>query len=245
MERIIDRINSFIHHKGLSMRAFEAQAGLTNGIISTALKRKSDLSWDSVSKIVDTYEDIDIEWLITGKGQMLKSDREETSAPPVASPTTTVNKADYNFDYELPSTEEFDYINNDNNGKVPIVSELNFAISDPDEPLKIRAEDYYYVKEFRNADFMLRISGDYMAPKYRSGDLIACRHDRYNTFYQWGRIYALLTCSLGLIVGRVYEHNQNTIFIRVKPENPAYPEWDVPIDEVAKAALVVGSISLD
>lgn len=227
------------------MRAFEAQAGLTNGIISTALKRKSDLSWDSVSKIVDTYEDIDIEWLITGKGEMLKSDREETFAAPVASPTTTVNKADYNFDYDLPSTEEFEYINNDNNGKVPIVSELNFAISDPDEPLKIRAEDYYYVKEFRNADFMLRISGDYMAPKYRSGDLIACRHDRYNTFYQWGRIYALLTCSLGLIVGRVYEHRQNTIFITVKPENPAYPEWEIPIDEVAKAALVVGSISLD
>lgn len=167
------------------------------------------------------------QWLLTGEGDMIDSENQNLNSE------------------KLPATEEFEYIDNDNNGKVPIVSELNFAISDPEDPSKIKADDYYYVKEFRNADFMLRISGDYMAPKYRSGDLIACRHDRYNTFYQWGRIYALLTCSLGLIVGRVYEHRQNTIFITVKPENPAYPEWEIPIDEVAKAALVVGSISLD
>lgn len=167
------------------------------------------------------------QWLLTGEGDMIDSENQNLNSE------------------KLPATEEFEYIDNDNNGRVPIVSELNFAISDPEDPSKIKADDYYYVKEFRNADFMLRISGDYMAPKYRSGDLIACRHDRYNTFYQWGRIYALLTCSLGLIVGRVYEHRQNTIFITVKPENPAYPEWEIPIDEVAKAALVVGSISLD
>ena len=245
MSSISHRIHTLIEYKGMSIRAFESQAGITQGVLSNAIKKDSDIGSNNLSKIINTYDEFNAHWLLTGEGEMLKDDSQPSDARPVASPATTVNKTDYNFDYELPSTEEFDYINNDNNGKVPIVSELNFAISDPEDPSKIKADDYYYVKEFRNADFMLRISGDYMAPKYRSGDLIACRHDRYNTFYQWGRIYALLTCSLGLIVGRVYEHRQNTIFITVKPENPAYPEWEIPIDEVAKAALVVGSISLD
>ena len=248
MERIIDRINSFIHHKGISMRSFEAKAGLTNGIISTAIKRKTDLSWESVSKIVDTYKDIDIEWLITGNGQMLKDDGDEISISPAGSLVRSLPKPQEERSkktYDLPSTDEFEYTNNDNNGKIPILSELNFAIANPDEPSQVNADDYYYIKEFRNADFMLRVSGDYMSPKYKSGDLIACRHDRYNTCYLWGRVYALLTCSLGLIIGRVYEHRQNTIFIIVKPENPAYPDWEIPIDEIAKSALIIGSISMD
>lgn len=244
MERIIDRVNDYIQYKGISIRAFENEAGIKYSTISAAIKRGTELNTATLLKIIDTYDEIDTDWLMKGEGEMIKSDSPsaETSLPTAdIKPQDKCSKKEY----DLPSTDEFEYINNDNNGKIPILSELNFAIADPDEPSKVTADDYYYIKEFRNADFMLRISGDYMAPKYRSGDLIACRHDRYNTFYQWGRIYALLTCSLGLIVGRVYEHHQNTIFITVKPENPAYPEWEVPIDEVAKAALVVGSISLD
>lgn len=244
MAKIIDRIHDYIHYKGLSMRSFESQAGLTNGIISTALKRKTDISWESVSKIVDTYKEIDIEWLITGNGQMLKIDNEiipiQPQLPLVTQPVISAPE-----DLELPTTDEFEYVNNDNGGKIPVVHELAFATIDPEDPGKIQGDDVYYIKEFRNADFLMRMQGDYMSPKYRSGDLLACRNVKEDCFYQWGRIYALLTCHQGLVIGRVYEHFQNTIFVTVKPINPDYPEWVVPIDEIARIALVIGSISLD
>ena len=224
------------------MRSFEAQAGLTNGIISTALKRKTDISWESVSKIVDTYKEIDIEWLITGNGQMLKIDNEIIPLQPIIQPKTTPQE---NQETELPSTDEFEYVNNDNEGRIPIVHELSFALIDPDEPSTIKADEHYYIKEFRNADFMMRVAGDSMYPKYKPGDLIACRNIRYANFYQWGKVYALLTCHQGIIIGRVYEHHQNTIFIKVKSDNPSYPEWEIPIDEVVRGALVIGAISLD
>ena len=91
----------------------------------------------------------------------------------------------------------------------------------------------------------MKLNGDYMAPKYKSGDLIACRNVRYSNFYQWGRIYALLTCHQGVIIGRAYKHADNILFIDVKPTNPDYPTWTIPVDEIAKVALVVGAISID
>lgn len=242
MAKIIDRIHDYIHYKGLSMRSFEAQAGLTNGIISTALKRKTDISWESVSKIVDTYKEIDIEWLITGNGQMLKVDNEIIPLQPVIQPASVPKEKK---ELELPSSDEFEYVNNDNEGRIPIVHELSFATIDPDEPSTIQADEHYYIKEFRNADFMMRVTGDSMYPKYKPGDLIACRNIRYTNFYQWGKPYALLTCHQGIIIGRVYEHHQYKIFIRVKSDNPSYPEWEIPIDEVARAAIIIGSVSLD
>ena len=248
MSSISHRISRLIGYKGMSIRAFESQAGITQGVLSNAIKKNSDISSGNLSKIIDTYAEFNAHWLLTGDGEMLINDQTVNDTPIAEISDTAHRKPKERCtkeDYELPSTDEFEYTNNDNNGKVPILSEFNFAIADPDEPSKVNAEDYYYIKEFRNADFMLRVSGDYMSPKYRSGDLVACRHDRYNTFYQWGRVYALLTCSLGLVIGRVYEHHQNTIFVIVKPENPAYPEWEIPIDEIAKSALIIGSISFD
>ena len=224
------------------MRSFELQAGLTNGIISTALKKKRDISWDSVSKIIETYKEIDIEWLITGQGQMIKS--EESKEIMQIDPLAPCNDVQH-LNMELPRTDEFEYINNDNGGKIPLINELAFAVMDVDDPQKTRADKYYFIEEFRNADFLMRMPGDSMAPKYKPGDLLACRNVGYDTYYQWGKVHALLTCHQGIIFGRVFEHHQNTILVRVKPENPSYPEWVIPQVEIAKVAIVVGSISLD
>ena len=242
MATIVNRIQRYIKYKGISMRSFESHAGLTNGIISSALKRKNDLSWDSVSKIVDTYTEIDIEWLITGHGQMLKVNDEVT---PIAEVAEIPQRQETREDITLPRTDEFEYVNNDNGGSVPLLHELSFATLDLDDPKSVQADEHYYIKEFRNADFMMRVAGDNMYPKYKPGDLIACRHHCYTNFYQWGKVYALLTCHQGILIGRVFEHHQNKIFVTLKSENPSYPEWEIPIDEIARAAVVIGSISLD
>lgn len=237
MSSISHRIQTAIQHKGMSIRAFEANAGITQGVLSNAIKKNSDISSINLSKIIDTYEEFDARWLLTGEGEMIKD------CEPSESTVKTADIIDrHNLD--LPSTEEFDYVNNDNEGKIPVVHELSYALLDPDDPSKVQADEYYYIKDFRNADFLMRLNGDYMTPKYKSGDLIACRNVKYSNFYQWGRIYAMLTCHQGLIVGRVYQH-VNNVFIQVKPANPNYPEWIVPVDEIAKVAIVVGAISID
>lgn len=219
----------------MSVRSFESQAGITQGVLSNAIKKGTDISSTNLSKIIDTYNEFNAHWLLTGDGEMIIND----DTPPEALPAVV------DTIQELPSTNEWEYVNNDNQGKIPVIHELSFATINPEDPASIKADEFYYIKEFRNADFLMRMQGDYMSPKYRAGDLLACRNVKYSNFYQWGRIYALLTCHQGLVIGRVYEHFQNTILMRVMPINQEYPEWVVPLDEIVRVALVVGSISMD
>ena len=201
--------------------------GISASKLSEILGERMKAGTEILAGLSSEYH-ISSQWLLTGEGDMIDSEIQKCNEEIL----------------ELPSTNEFDYVNNDNDGKIPVVHELSYALLDPDDPSKVEADEYYYIKEFRNADFLMRLNGDYMSPKYKSGDLIACRNVKYSNFYQWGRIYAMLTCHQGLIVGRVYEHINN-VFIQVKPTNPDYPEWVVPIDEIAKVAIVVGAISID
>ena len=240
MSSISHRISKIINHKGMSIRAFESKAGITQGVLSNAIKKESDISSMNLSKIIDTYEEFNAHWLLTGEGDMLLN--KENNNVSLINEQTHLLK---NKLIELPKTDEFEYINNDNGGKIPLINELAFALMDVDNPQSTKAEKYYYVEEFRNADFLMRMPGDSMLPKYKPGDLIACRNVGYDTYYQWGKPHALLTCHQGIIFGRVFEHHQNTILVRVKPENPSYPEWIIPQVEIAKVAIVVGSISLD
>lgn len=229
--RALQAINYLLSTNDLCTKTSMANdLGISASKLSEILGERMKAGTDVLAGLSSEYN-ISSQWLLTGEGNMVTSE----------------NLEDNEEDSELilPCSEEFEYINNDNGGKVPIVNELSFATYDPDNPSTLKAEEYYYIKDFRNADFMMRVAGDYMYPKYKPGDLIACRYTPFNGYYQWGKTYAILTCHQGILLGRVYEHKLNTSFVTLRTENSSYPEWDIPIDEIARSAAVIGSISLD
>lgn len=242
--RALDAIGYLLTNGDLHTKTSIAnELGISQSKLSEILKERMKAGTDILSGLSSKFN-ISSEWLLTGEGDMVREDSaaDESPTPKPKQPTSTL---DSSRELELPRTDEFEYVNNDNGGKVPLVHELSFATLDPDDPTSVQADEHYYIKEFRNADFMMRVAGDNMYPKYKPGDLIACRHHCYTNFYQWGKVYALLTCHQGILIGRVFEHHQNKIFVTLKSENPSYPEWEIPIDEIARAAVIIGSISLD
>lgn len=66
----VNRILQYIEYKGVSKYKFYKQTGLSNGF----LDKNTNMGTDKCEKIIDVYSDLNAEWLITGKGQMLKSD---------------------------------------------------------------------------------------------------------------------------------------------------------------------------
>ena len=68
-----DRILQFIDYKEISKNKFYIETGISNGI----LDKKSGLSMDTVEKFYSTYPEINPEWLLTGKGPMLKESTPE------------------------------------------------------------------------------------------------------------------------------------------------------------------------
>lgn len=69
---MVDRIIQFIDSQGIIVSAFEQKISASDGMIRRAIKNKTDIQSKWILKISDNYPNLNLEWLITGKGQMLK-----------------------------------------------------------------------------------------------------------------------------------------------------------------------------
>ena len=65
-----ERILQFIEYKRLSKNKFYKETGLSNGI----LDKQGGISSDSLEKIYYVYPEINLDWLLTGKGEMFKKE---------------------------------------------------------------------------------------------------------------------------------------------------------------------------
>lgn len=105
-------------------------------------------------------------------------------------------------------------------------------------------ENYYYVSEFKECDFLIRVKGDSMSPKFSGGDLLACRKVMDTYFLQWGRCYVVYTRSQGVMVKRL-QPSEKEGYIRCVSDNEKYAPFDVPTEDIVSLALVSGSITLE
>jgi hypothetical protein len=64
-----ERLQSFVSYKGIGRNRFEKSVGISSGYLSSQSK---SIGSDIIEKIVAKYNDLNIEWLITGKGRMIK-----------------------------------------------------------------------------------------------------------------------------------------------------------------------------
>jgi hypothetical protein len=74
----IERIQIFMHFKKISPHAFEQKIDLSNGYFSKQLKNLGSVGSDILIKIYLAYPELDILWILTGEGQMLKQAEQES-----------------------------------------------------------------------------------------------------------------------------------------------------------------------
>ena len=76
MKNTVSRIKEFIDFKGLSVRKFEQKMGFSNGSFASQFKNNRNIGSDKIENILRVYKEINPEWLLTGKGSMLKEDKD-------------------------------------------------------------------------------------------------------------------------------------------------------------------------
>lgn len=70
--KAIERVYKYIDFIGIKAIPFEKKIGLSNGYLGKQLVRKADLGEGVLMKIIENCPEISPEWLLTGKGEMLK-----------------------------------------------------------------------------------------------------------------------------------------------------------------------------
>jgi len=212
------RLLEIVDYYAISVRKFEEECGLKRGNISN-MSDDSSIGSDKLSKIIDRYSNINIEWLLTGSGEMLK----KISSSAVISASTKEKDPQYINLYDVSASA---------------------GIGSFDEMIsKEKVIGEYVIPDFRNIDWMIYVKGSSMYPKYSSGDIIACRVLHESRFIQWGKVYVVATREQGILVKRLEEENGKAIL--AKSDNPDYKPFWIPKDEIQGIALVVGVIRME
>ena len=129
-------------------------------------------------------------------------------------------------------------------GGIPLIPNEDFAGNGGDQYNDIPIEEFYQIREFSNASFLLRVSGDSMSPKFKSGDLVACKKVEEVTFWQWHRVYAICTKNQGILIKRI-EKGDTPDTVTCASENPAYDAFELGRSEIISVALVLGGIVIE
>jgi len=69
----IDRIAQYLSNNEIKPHKFEKIIHVSNGYFNKQLKKKASIGSDILLKISENYDDLNMHWVITGEGCMIKS----------------------------------------------------------------------------------------------------------------------------------------------------------------------------
>ena len=240
MEKFIERLQYYMSQKGINDNQMTIAAGLSVGLLGKAKNGGKGLSSSSIEKILLAYDDINPDWLLTGRGPMLKT-KGTSSASPTEEQQFSTSK-----DTKKIAIPQRDAAKKSTKGipLIPMEAIAGFPTIDNDG---VSFDDcqHYSIPEFeaKGADFLIRVSGDSMTPLYCNGDIIACRKIAEIHFFQWGGVYVLDT-SQGVLVKYVEECEKNDDCILCVSENKRYKPFSLPKDDIRSLSTIVGLVRL-
>lgn len=171
-------------------------------------------------------ERINIDWLITGEGEMLKQPSEEV----LPSHTFTL-RTDRKVEvqdiplYDMSATA----------GLMAIFNESN-----------INPEDYLRIPNIPPVDGAISVRGESMVPLLKSGDIIIYKKLGLTLdSILWGQIYLLSFIAGGdtFTVVKYIQKSDQTGYIRLVSQNDRFQPKDIPFDSICALAIVKASIT--
>jgi phage repressor protein C with HTH and peptisase S24 domain len=235
MQKIIHRIFQYLDYKGIPHTRFEKEIGLSNGYLNTQLKRDADIGESVIVKIIDYCLDININWLISGTGEMLinMNEKGNLKGNPKGNPTT-----------EKPTLLAAPAVN-EGVPLIPVEAMAGFGSAESTQVFEYQIQERYVIPDFKGkVDFFIRVCGSSMYPKYNSGDIVACKRIESSSFIQWNKTYILDTTQ-GALVKRLIKSSTKG-FITCRSDNKDYPDFELNIKEDINAiALIIGVIRFE
>lgn len=218
---IKQRILLFAGTLGISKRDFYAKIGVSRG----TLESKTGITEDVVTKFFATYPEVNIEWLMTGRGEMTadKSSQicKNTENRPIASLATKPGEG------------------------IPLlpIEAMAGALTSEQTVFEYECERYV-IPVFKGADFLVPVKGSSMYPKYSSGDIVACqRVPMSDLFFQWNKVYVIDTTQ-GPLIKRI-KPGSDKEHVLIVSDNEKYDPFELPYSAIRAVALVIGVIRLE
>ena len=185
------------------------------------------------SKFSEKYN---IDWLITGHGEMLKSDESQLvdNSTKNALNSTVLKSDDEMYSFLIQNNKGTRYF--DNYASAGLISGITDGRTRPDAVILVPGLD--------DCNFAINVYGDSMYPKYCSGEIVMCKEmqiDSQLTYIRFGEAYVVV-----LDDGTVLKYVQpgaDDDHLEFESENSRYKPYQVHKSRIQKMYLVKGVIT--
>ena len=227
-----ERLQIFMDNKGLNDNKMTVKAGLSIGQLGKARNGTKGLNSASIEKILYAYPDLDANWLLTGEGEMLKSEKSKQTpeVQEIHHPRSVEKKEAmqvvYLYDFKASAGLRSLFDNNQH-----------------------RIIDDIHIPNLPKCDGAIHIVGDSMYPLLKSGDIILYKQmplDIENLLY--GEMYLLSYDIDGedyIVVKYVRKSGKGEPYITLGSENPEHATRDIDFRRVNALALVKASVRIN
>ncbi len=203
MKTTQDRLAHFVHYTGLNDHQFSLKTGLSNGLLANITKKKASFTNDTVEKIMVAFPELNIEWILSGKGEMLKA--------------LPINETLFLQDPPTPYTP---------NKTASVV----YLFPDTTVPVFL-PKDKHSLQHFSlpwlgsGVYWAFEMKGNSMQPTINHGDFIIAKELEALDWLRNGEIHVLLT-SKGMFIKRAYKNPDHTIRLCSDQEGYGNEEMD-------------------
>jgi phage repressor protein C with HTH and peptisase S24 domain len=223
-----ERVKEFTKYCNITISGFEKSINVTNGYVNSISK---SVGLDKIESILEIYPNLNLEWLLTGKGSMLK---EYTT---ISEPVEVYNlKTDRTIKeqrvplYDLEATAGVvELLNNKKGTNKPI--------------------DYISIPNLPKCDGAIYVTGDSMYPLLKSGDIIMYKqleNSIDNIFF--GEMY-LVSIDLDgdefVTVKWIHKSDKGDDFIKIVSQNSHHQAKDIHLKNIKAIALIKASIRIN
>lgn len=229
LPNIKDRVLYLAENKEISKQDFFRKTGLKYSNF-TGKSKESDLTSKSVAEILLKYPDVSPEWLLTGNGEMLKSEGAteviKTPRVEVIAPIKVEGRS------LMPKVVVVD---DDDNDRIPLVSVKAQAgyLEGYDDSNYIEELPTYSLPEMRNGTYrMFQVSGFSMYPTLQDGSYVI---GKFVEDWEWlgdNRVCVVVTERDGVIVKRVTNRAREKGFLYCKSDNRDYKHIKVMLEDI-------------
>lgn len=232
-----DRLKQYIAYQGMSVRSFQDAARLSNSYVASI---DQSIAPKTQKKIVGAFPDLNMSWLLTGEGSMIKQ------------PTSSIHDNNVIGDNNNVGNNI-----NVNHTSVPMSGEQHVKPIIPKYLASQPNTDVYQVVMTDNAlkldtlttfppyvdfDFYYQVRQDAMQPLYMVGDVIALAHTEGDNIIQ-GAAMVIDTNDFGFLLRRIYDRG-DYYECRVINDKSAYESQTISKDNVIRLYRVMYSIRL-
>lgn len=230
------RIKEYLKYKGVKIIDFSATIGVSNAYISSI---RRSIQPDKLARIQECYPDLNIEWLVTGRGNMLNTPQHMSVINNGNNSGTMGNNVSVHTGSPCPSAEDAEEMTVEELPIIPsnIVNEpkidvLKYITTNDTDTAPV-------VHQFPEALAYYKIKSKAMEDKICAGDTLAIiPYPKGEEFIIPGDPYVVDTNTNGLITRRLFMHPDGYRAVSNNPDE--YPEFIIPFKHVIRVYRIVG-----